>query len=563
MIKPEESQALGVAQQHRNRAHTRRKLSPMAYVELGNDNGGILLNLSEGGFAVQSALALTSRDFTGLRFQVPQVQGWLTASGKIAWISDSKKEAGIQFTQLPAQARVAIQKWVSSEEHPAPAVDAVARKSPDRKADIFSAPARIPTEPVAVRERENGKKPLDGQAPRARPEPSGNISPAIAAPPAVIAPTPVAPPTAVAPESATAAHDFRFTDYSMFSAEPEREHPWARPEKKGVGWGTLTLLGLGLSGLFFVLGAILGRGRVEQWITATTGWQMQRAAQTPTADAAPQHEVPSTEANDQQQSSSGSASSGNETSSPESPSAAESKAPDTNSGSPVPGNTAAAGNTAASPSTSRPEPNSSAKADRENNEVAAAKKDPGIAARNNTSGKGAGAGTRSSRGDESYPRTPQPKSYDDIGAGPPISPGEHAILVNAPPPGSPPFSVNLSSDAVSASSTVAIAAQHSMVVGPRSGSYGTSQRVVIGKLVTHAEPFYPADARSKQIQGSVLLHVTIGRTGHVIAVSPVRGPAELVKAATTAVRDWRYEPTYVEGDPVETQADVTFVFRLP
>jgi len=47
------------------------KLSPMAYVELGQDNGGILLNLSEGGFAVQSALALTSRVFSELRFQVP------------------------------------------------------------------------------------------------------------------------------------------------------------------------------------------------------------------------------------------------------------------------------------------------------------------------------------------------------------------------------------------------------------------------------------------------------------------------------------------------------------
>src|SRR5438445_6861822 len=116
MTKTEHFPAGVEARPHENRGHMRRKLSPMAYVELGQDNGGILLNLSEGGFAVQSALALTSRDFTGLRFQVPQVQGWLTASGKIAWISDSKKEAGIQFTQLPGQARAAIQRWVATEE---------------------------------------------------------------------------------------------------------------------------------------------------------------------------------------------------------------------------------------------------------------------------------------------------------------------------------------------------------------------------------------------------------------------------------------------------------------
>ncbi len=90
----------------------------MAYVELGQDNGGILLNLSEGGFAVQSALALTSREFSELRFQVPALQGWLTASGRIVWISDSKKEAGIQFTELPGGARAEIQNWVAAEGAP-------------------------------------------------------------------------------------------------------------------------------------------------------------------------------------------------------------------------------------------------------------------------------------------------------------------------------------------------------------------------------------------------------------------------------------------------------------
>src|SRR5437764_13416970 len=113
MTKTEHFPATVEARSHGNRAHMRRKLSPMAYVELGQDNGGILLNLSEGGFAVQSALALTSREFPELRFQVPALRGWLTASGRIVWMSDSKKEAGIQFTQLPAEAITEIQKWVS------------------------------------------------------------------------------------------------------------------------------------------------------------------------------------------------------------------------------------------------------------------------------------------------------------------------------------------------------------------------------------------------------------------------------------------------------------------
>jgi hypothetical protein len=118
MTKTEHFPAMAEACPHGNRAHMRRKLSPMAYVELGHDNGGILLNLSEGGFAVQSALALTSREFSELRFQVPALQGWLAASGRIVWVSDSKKEAGIQFTELPSDARREIQQWVAAEGAP-------------------------------------------------------------------------------------------------------------------------------------------------------------------------------------------------------------------------------------------------------------------------------------------------------------------------------------------------------------------------------------------------------------------------------------------------------------
>src|SRR5260370_2426406 len=104
--------------QHGNRAHARRRMSPIGYVELGQENGGILLNLSEGGLAVRSALALTSRKFAELRFQVPVSQGWLTARGRIVWLSDSKKEAGVQFTELPGEARQQIPVGGSAESEP-------------------------------------------------------------------------------------------------------------------------------------------------------------------------------------------------------------------------------------------------------------------------------------------------------------------------------------------------------------------------------------------------------------------------------------------------------------
>src|SRR6266481_9263556 len=104
--------------QHGNRAHARRRMLPIAYVELGQENGGILLNLSEGGLAVRSPLPLVSREFTGIRVQAPKSQAWLTASGRIVWLSDSKKEGGIQFTELPGDARRRIQKWASADGDP-------------------------------------------------------------------------------------------------------------------------------------------------------------------------------------------------------------------------------------------------------------------------------------------------------------------------------------------------------------------------------------------------------------------------------------------------------------
>jgi len=62
------------------------------------------------------------------------------------------------------------------------------------------------------------------------------------------------------------------------------------------------------------------------------------------------------------------------------------------------------------------------------------------------------------------------------------------------------------------------------------------------------------------MEGNVELRARIGRTGQIIAVTPVSGAGLLSSAALTAVREWRYEPTFIDGDPAETVADITIVF---
>jgi len=84
-----------------------------------------------------------------------------------------------------------------------------------------------------------------------------------------------------------------------------------------------------------------------------------------------------------------------------------------------------------------------------------------------------------------------------------------------------------------------------------------------GALIYHVDPVYPDIARDQNIQGTVKLEVTIGITGVVRSVVAVSGPGLLIEAARSAVRQWRYTPSLLDGKPVEAKEDVSVVFRLP
>jgi len=83
------------------------------------------------------------------------------------------------------------------------------------------------------------------------------------------------------------------------------------------------------------------------------------------------------------------------------------------------------------------------------------------------------------------------------------------------------------------------------------------------RLVQRIEPEYPADARAAHRSGDVVLEVTVHRDGTVAAVHALSGDPMLAKAATDAVRSWRYEPYRLQGRPVEFQTEVTLKFALP
>jgi protein TonB len=90
-----------------------------------------------------------------------------------------------------------------------------------------------------------------------------------------------------------------------------------------------------------------------------------------------------------------------------------------------------------------------------------------------------------------------------------------------------------------------------------------ARNLQIGELTKLVEPVYPPDARQARLEGTVKLHVVVGADGEVQSFRTVSGPEPLAQAAMTAVREWHYRPTLLNGKAVETQEDVTFVFRLP
>jgi TonB family protein len=95
---------------------------------------------------------------------------------------------------------------------------------------------------------------------------------------------------------------------------------------------------------------------------------------------------------------------------------------------------------------------------------------------------------------------------------------------------------------------------------------GAIQRVRVGgniqasKLVSHVRPVYPPLARQARIQGVVQFTVLIGTDGHVENIQLISGHPLLVPAAQEAVKQWVYQPTFLNGGEVEvlTQVDVAF-----
>lgn len=89
-----------------------------------------------------------------------------------------------------------------------------------------------------------------------------------------------------------------------------------------------------------------------------------------------------------------------------------------------------------------------------------------------------------------------------------------------------------------------------------------SQGVSQGLLIHKVTPTYPAIARQARIQGTVVLQALIGKDGAIQNLRVVSGNPMLMGAALDAVKQWKYKPYYLNGEPVEVDTTVNVIFSL-
>ena len=147
--------------------------------------------------------------------------------------------------------------------------------------------------------------------------------------------------------------------------------------------------------------------------------------------------------------------------------------------------------------------------------------------------------------------TPPPVRAAETSAAPAVPPPPAAVKETPKPAPQPPAPGPPVVDTPPLSATQAPARPEPLKVG------GNVQEA---KLIRRTTPVYPPLARQARVTGMVRVEATIGKDGKITRVAAVSGPPLLRQAATDSVRQWIYQPSLLNGQPVEvvTQVDVSF-----
>jgi protein TonB len=85
---------------------------------------------------------------------------------------------------------------------------------------------------------------------------------------------------------------------------------------------------------------------------------------------------------------------------------------------------------------------------------------------------------------------------------------------------------------------------------------------VAANIISQQKPVYPPLAKMARQQGVVKFEAMISKEGTIEELKLISGPPLLIQAATDAVKQWRYRPTILNGEPVEVQTTIDVNFAL-
>ncbi len=107
------------------------------------------------------------------------------------------------------------------------------------------------------------------------------------------------------------------------------------------------------------------------------------------------------------------------------------------------------------------------------------------------------------------------------------------------------------------------APQPQPAIQPVSEPVAVSEEAARARLVSTVDPVYPPEALAQKLHGTVVLQALVARDGRIEDLKIVRGDFVLGRAATAAVRQWRFQPYTLNGHAVATQTLITINFSAP
>jgi outer membrane biosynthesis protein TonB len=514
------------------RSQARCRVKSLVYIELGKSNCGIVANISENGLHLEAAVALIGDRVPLMRFQLPHSRKWIETSGKVVWTSESRRKAGIQFVDLPADEQAQMKEWVSLE----------------------ASPVQIP----APRETAREKYERLGQAPIAH-EPRSQVLGSGASDQASQTP---AQPHMPSPIPASSSLSLKVpAPVSAQSIRPPKPVEEARKKPRAEGitgrmnsglrfrdWRTVAASIALISVLSFVVGWFAARQRAGNKTTQIAGLTAEA-----TSESTKRVEPPptNTDAHPSIAGAEGAPPQGHL----EPPTLASRKES-------VPVIAAGAGGRGAL----RPPANSVSNAPSraaENMRSAVRPLEPPAArpaanvpkpsAKDTPPPAPGGLATQSIR---SVVASPSP--IPDRPEGAAVVPTKEKE--SATPLPKPPEIPVIPAGSVSVSFPAFPSIRVPLELKSQSSRLGTSLQ--IGQLMSRVEPLYPEVLRRQGIEGTIKLHAIIGRDGAVQSVGFVSGPPLLAPLAMGAIREWHFKQTLLGGQPIETEADITVIFRL-